>query len=81
MRRRAAGTVAILGLVLLSAGAAWAQAPAAGAGDTRAVDFVYPGHFAEAQARARERGRPLLIKGVAFGVDAVGAACATKGHW
>lgn len=50
-------------------------------GDTEVIDFVYPGNFAEVLKRAKARNRPFLIKGVAFGVNAEGAECATKGHW
>ena len=50
-------------------------------GDATVCNFVLPGHFDEALAEAKERNRPLLIKGVAFGVDQEGASCATKGKW
>ena len=52
-----------------------------GPGDSTVVDFVLPGQFEDALARAKKRNRPLLIKGVAFGVDKLGATCATKGKW
>ena len=51
------------------------------AGDPTVVEFILPGHFKEALAASTERNRCLLVKGVAFGVDAAGAVCATKGHW
>ena len=50
-------------------------------GDTRVVNFYLPAEFEQALADARESNRLLLIKGVAFGVDQLGATCATKGHW
>ncbi len=50
-------------------------------GDTEVIEFVLPGRFKEAVARAKKLNRPLVIKGVAFGIDRQGATCATKGHW
>jgi hypothetical protein len=50
-------------------------------GDPEVIDFIYPGNFAEVLKRAKARHRPIVIKGVAFGVDKTGATCATKGHW
>lgn len=45
------------------------------------IDWVLPGHFAEAVKRAKAEQRLILIKGVSFGIDVAGAACATKGKW
>ncbi len=67
-------------LCLLPPAAIAREAPAT-AGDPTVCDFVLPGHFEEAVAKAKELSRPLIIKGVAFGVDKVGASCATKGKW
>lgn len=50
-------------------------------GDARVVNFYLPAEFEQALADAKESNRLLLIKGVAFGVDQLGATCATKGHW
>ena len=71
-------------LVALAAAPAAAQSRVAQApkcGDATNIDFIYPGQFARALAKAKQARRPLIIKGVAFGVDQVGATCATKGHW
>jgi hypothetical protein len=46
-----------------------------------AIDWVLPGRFDEARERARSERRILLVKGVSFGIDDVGARCATKGDW
>ena len=50
-------------------------------GDDTVVAFVCPGSFAEARQRASEERRPLLVKGVAFGMDEAGATTPTRGHW
>jgi len=49
--------------------------------DTTAIRWFLPGQFKDAQAHAEKTGRILMIKGIAFGVDEVGAKCATKGNW
>jgi len=49
--------------------------------DDAAIDWVLPGSFAKAQARAARENRILLIKGVSFGIDSAGAKCATEGTW
>ncbi|MGE3851452.1 MAG: hypothetical protein AB7K09_06910 [Planctomycetota bacterium] len=74
-------TLSLLLLLWLLAPAFAQPAPAPHAGDTNVVNFVLPGHFADALAAAKQQNRCLMIKGVAFGVDAEGAVCATKGHW
>ncbi len=58
-----------------------AQEPARNPGDTTVVNFFVPGQFKKALAAAKTRNRCLVIKGVAFGMDQKGAACATKGLW
>lgn len=45
------------------------------------IDWVLPGHFADAVKRGKAEQRLILIKGVSFGIDVAGAACATKGKW
>jgi len=45
------------------------------------IDWVLPGHFADALQRGKSEQRLILIKGVSFGIDVAGAACATKGKW
>jgi hypothetical protein len=50
-------------------------------GDIVAIRFFLPGEFKKAQAEARKSNRCMLIKGVAFGVDELGAKQPTKGHW
>lgn len=60
------------------------ESPAANAQSacvTDNIDWVLPGHFDEAVARSKTEQRLLLIKGVSFGIDVAGAACATKGKW
>jgi hypothetical protein len=49
--------------------------------DASAIEWVLPGDFEAALARAKAEERLILIKGVAFGIDAEGASCATKGRW
>ena len=50
-------------------------------GDGRAVNFALPGDFAGAQRVAEQLNRCVLIKGVAGGMDQLGATECTKGHW
>ncbi len=45
------------------------------------IEWVLPGHFADAVARGKAEQRLILIKGVSFGIDVAGAGCATKGKW
>ena len=56
-------------------------APEPAACDPSAIQWFLPGDFAKARATAERTGRLLAIKGISFGVDEVGARCATKGRW
>ena len=49
--------------------------------DRTSIQWVLPGDFAQALARAKQEQRILVIKGISFGVDDAGAKCATKGVW
>ena len=49
--------------------------------DPNAIEWFGPGQFESALARATKERRILMIKGISFGVDEVGARCATKGRW
>lgn|GEM_PF-5900834 len=49
--------------------------------DKTAISWILPGHFKDAQTRAKNENRILIIKGLGFGLDEVGATCATKGDW
>lgn len=49
--------------------------------NTLAINWVLPGHFADALKQANEQQRLIMIKGIAFGIDDAGATCATKGCW
>src|SRR5262249_9054104 len=40
--------------------------------DTTAIDWVLPGQFEQARARAAKENRILMIKGISFGIDAEG---------
>jgi hypothetical protein len=51
------------------------------ASDTSAIRWELPDAFSQARKRAADENRILLIKGVSFGIDKVGATCATKGMW
>ena len=64
-------------LALLSA-PAWAEGPGC---DPSAIRWHFPHQFDEALARAANEKRILLVKGVSFGIDDIGATCATKGKW
>ncbi|MHC5019102.1 MAG: hypothetical protein ACYTGX_03105 [Planctomycetota bacterium] len=74
-------TLTALALAAAAATPVAAQEPAQRGGDPEVINFIYPGEFAKALEQAKRRNRCLIIKGVAFGVDAAGAECATKGHW
>lgn len=50
-------------------------------GDHAVVEFILPGSFDKAQALAKKQNRCLIIKGVAGGMDRLGATQCTKGHW
>src|SRR5262249_39558092 len=49
--------------------------------DATSIRWVLPKDFKAAVERANEEHRLLLIKGVSFNIDEVGATCATKGTW
>ena len=49
--------------------------------DRTAIQWVLPGDFPQALARAQKEQRIVVIKGISFGVDGAGAKCATKGVW
>ena len=49
--------------------------------DRSAIEWVLPGDFPQALARAKAEQRMLVVKGISFGVDVAGAKCATKGVW
>lgn len=49
--------------------------------DTNNITWFTPGKFEEARKAAQTQKRILMVKGIAFGIDAVGAKCATKGCW
>ena len=49
--------------------------------DPLTIEWELPGQFEHARARSLKEERLLLIKGVSFGIDRVGAVCATKGDW
>ncbi|MFY9344721.1 MAG: hypothetical protein WAT39_19675 [Planctomycetota bacterium] len=49
--------------------------------DRNTIQWVLPGDFRQALARANREQRMLVIKGISFGVDTEGARCATKGVW
>ena len=66
--------------VILSIPALAQQAPEA-ACDSTNIEWVLPGEFETARRRAAGEKRILLVKGVSFGIDALGAKCATKGKW
>ena len=57
------------------------QAESTRACDPSAIEWVLPGHFEAALARARAENRILLIQGVSFGIDAIGACDARRGRW
>jgi len=49
--------------------------------NTLAINWVLPGHFADALKQANAQQRLIMIKGIAFGIDDIGATCASKGCW
>jgi hypothetical protein len=67
-------------LFALSAVPAEAADPAA-CTDRAAIRWRVPGEFEDARKEAEKEKRLLLIKGIAFGVDELGAKDATKGCW
>lgn len=48
---------------------------------SESIDWVIPGKFDEALASAKEQNRILLVRALGFGLDELGASCATKGCW
>lgn len=49
--------------------------------NTLAIEWVLPGEFDHALKFAEQKQRLIMIKGIAFGIDHVGAKNATKGCW
>ena len=49
--------------------------------DTASIRWHTPGKFEQARKAAAAQNRLLMVKGIAFGVDAAGAESATKGCW
>jgi hypothetical protein len=47
----------------------------------REINWVFPGHFEDAKTLSKEKNQIIIIKGLGFGLDQVGATCATKGDW
>jgi hypothetical protein len=70
----------VLTVIALAGDAATLRAQGATC-DRTAIEWVLPGDFPQALARARKEQRIVVIKGISFGVDAAGAKCATKGVW
>ena len=68
-----------LGVFALIAAPAAAADPACA--DPTAIRWHTPGKFEDARKAAASGNRILMVKGIAFGVDAAGAECATKGCW
>jgi hypothetical protein len=71
----------VLGLLLAAAPARAGGSKPLPCQDPCAINWVLPGQFEAARDRAAKENRILMIKGIAFGVDAAGAKCATKGQW
>lgn len=71
----------ILGLLGCAGSVARAGDVAAECTDHSAVTWVLPGQFEDAQKKSASEKRLLLIKGIAFGVDELGAKDARKGCW
>lgn len=71
---------------LVVAGSFWVIGTVLAQKPTRPVDdsnirWHLPGSFEAARRRAVDENRLLVIKGISFGVDSIGATCATKGTW
>ena len=49
--------------------------------NAEAIDWFVPGNFDNAHAKAKEQNRMLLVRALGFGLDELGASCATKGCW
>lgn len=71
----------LLTLALFALPAAPAAAADPACADTTAIRWHTPGSFDDARKAAAAQNRLLMIKGIAFGVDAAGAEGATKGCW
>ena len=52
-----------------------------GAQDSAAIQWVFPGDFDQARQRAADEEKILLVKGVSFGIDELGARDASRGQW
>jgi hypothetical protein len=74
-------TLPTLACVLFAALGADVPGGMAACQDTTAIDWFAPGSFDAARKKAEAEHRLLMIKGISFGVDEAGAACATKGCW
>jgi len=68
-------------VVSLLAISAEAQDTAGAPCDRSAIRWFVPGEFEAARRKAEEEGRFLLLKGISFGIDDLGATSATKGRW
>ncbi len=51
------------------------------ASDSAAIEWILPGEFERARKRATDENKILLVKGVSFGIDELGARDATRGQW
>ena len=49
--------------------------------DSSAIKWTLPGNFKAAQKQAIKEKRLLILKGVSFGIDKLGASDATCGTW
>lgn len=81
MSSRFGTTLCLLGGLALPA---WSDEPTntmASCADTNNIQWYTPDRFTQAREAAGKQKRLLMIKGIAFGIDAVGAKCATKGCW
>lgn len=74
-------TLLISSLVLLLLATIHADDATKASENTIAINWVLPGHFADALKQANAQQRLIMIKGIAFGIDDLGATCATKGCW
>ena len=79
--RTARAVISTLFLGSACVGATAQDAPRALGCDTTAIRWFKPGEFDKARKLARGSKRLILVKGISFGVDDVGAKCATKGKW
>lgn len=49
--------------------------------NSESINWVIPGKFDEALQAANDQNRMLLVRALGFGLDELGASCATKGCW